>query len=64
MNHTLTLEAQAIIDEMAQNGITLQELAPIVGLAAEFAAVSGWKTIWAHHIQRAIKVLEVKDETA
>ena len=62
MNHTLTLEAQALIDEMAQNGVTLQDLAPIVGLAAEFMAAAESDAIEAKHVQRAIRILRDMSE--
>lgn len=61
MNHTLTLDAQALIDELAQNGVTLQELAPIVGRAAEIADEVGWDMIRAKHIEQAIKERKAED---
>lgn len=58
MNTKLTQKAQGLVNELAANGINLQNLAPIVGRAAEFAADAGCITVEVSHIQQAIKEKE------
>ena len=55
MDIKLTPGAQRLINELAANGIKLQDLAPIVGLAAEFASAARADAIGAEYIEQAIR---------